>query len=127
MLSQKKAMSKGVPPFTPDARQCLILGNYEYSPIRFTKAREDGNLILDSEGNPKKFGFSDLNHVEADLQLFREKVSQYGFDDLDIVTKENLNMAQIKSTFASYRKRINANADVGRKTLTVVYYGGHGM
>ena len=36
-------------------------------------------------------------------------------------------MAQIKSTFASYRKRINANADVGRKTLTVVYYGGHGM
>ena len=74
MLSQKKAMSKAIPPFTPDARQCLILGNYEYSPIRFTKADESGNLILNNEGNPKQFGFSDLNHVEADLQLFRDKI-----------------------------------------------------
>ena len=36
-------------------------------------------------------------------------------------------MTQMKSTMASYRKKINANSAVGLKTITVVYYGGHGM
>ena len=44
MLSQKKAMSKALPPFTPDERQCLILGNFDYSLIRWgARVDEAGN------------------------------------------------------------------------------------
>ena len=36
-------------------------------------------------------------------------------------------MAAAKKIFFGYQKRINANTDAGQKTLTVVYYSGHGM
>ena len=84
-------MSKALPPFTPDERQCLILGNYDYAPLQY--------MGVDQDGNPKQLGFADLHHVEPDLQLFREKIVQYGFDDLDVVTKINLNVTQVKDTF----------------------------
>jgi hypothetical protein len=57
MFSQKKAMAKQVPFFSPDKRQCLILGNYDYSPIRIMV---EG---VDEDGNPKELGFKDLLHV----------------------------------------------------------------
>lgn len=60
-----------VPPFTPDVRLCLILGNYNYEKVRFTKVDEAGNYILDKDGNIKMFGFLDLPYVEADLELFK--------------------------------------------------------
>ena len=36
-------------------------------------------------------------------------------------------MAEIKKIMLSYQKKINFNSDRGLKTLTVVYFGGHGM
>ena len=44
-----------VPYFTPDKRQCLILGNFDYASIRFTG--------VDKNGNPKEKGFADLPEV----------------------------------------------------------------
>ena len=44
-----------LPYFTPDKRQCLILGNYDYSAIRFMGVGKDGN--------PKELGFADLPEV----------------------------------------------------------------
>ena len=93
MSGLKKTISKAIAPFSPDVRQCLILGNFDYSPIRYgTKVDKAGKMILDANGNPKQFGFADLHHVEPDLQLFREKIVNYGFDDLDVVTRTNLSM-----------------------------------
>ena len=62
------------------------------------------------------------------MEVFSKNIERYGFDsDLDILTKNNINVAAAKKTFLSYQTRINANADAGQKTLTVVYYSGHGM
>ena len=44
MLSKMK--KAGVPYFTPDKRQCLILGNIDYAAIRF--------MGVDKDGNPKE-------------------------------------------------------------------------
>ena len=86
-------MKKKINYFTPDVKQCLILGNFNYSPIQWgTLVDEAGNQIVDEKGNPVPNGFADLHHVEKDLELFREKIQQYGFEDLDIVTKTNINM-----------------------------------
>ena len=51
--SKPKAIS--LPYFTPDKRQCLILGNIDYSAIRFMGVGKDGN--------PKELGFADLPEV----------------------------------------------------------------
>ena len=51
---------------------------------------------VDNEGNPKQLGFADLDHVEEDLKLFKEKIVQYGFDDINIKKKKNLSMAAVK-------------------------------
>ena len=53
MFSKPKKPS--VPYFTPDKRQCLILGNIEYAAIRF--------IGVDKDGNPKELGFADLPEV----------------------------------------------------------------
>ena len=53
MLSKLK--KPGLPYFTPDKRQCLILGNIDYSAIRFMGVGKDGN--------PKELGFADLPEV----------------------------------------------------------------
>ena len=64
MLSQKKAISKARKlPFSPDERQCLILGNFNYEKLRY--------MGTDKDGNPKQLGYADLHHVEPDLRLFR--------------------------------------------------------
>ena len=44
-----------VPYFTPDKRQCLILGNIDYGAIRF--------MVVDENGKPKEKGFADLLEV----------------------------------------------------------------
>ena len=36
-------------------------------------------------------------------------------------------MVEVKTVFKTLKQKVNANSDVGKKTLTVVYYGGHGM
>ena len=62
------------------------------------------------------------------MQVFKEKIHQYGFDsDYDILEKTNFTLNDIKKVFLRCQKDINENCDIGRKTLTVVYYGGHGM
>ena len=53
MLSKLKKPS--VPYFTPDKRQCLILGNIDYAAIRF--------IVADENGNPKEKGFANLPEV----------------------------------------------------------------
>ena len=50
MLSKPK-----VPYFTPDKRQCLILGNIDYAAIRI--------IVVDKDGNPEEKGFADLPEV----------------------------------------------------------------
>ena len=50
MLSKPK-----VPYFSPDKRQCLILGNIDYATIRFT--------VEDIDGSQQEKGFADLPEV----------------------------------------------------------------
>ena len=62
------------------------------------------------------------------MEVFSTNIQQYGFDaDFDIIQKTNLSMDAIKKTLAMYQRRIADNSDSNKKTLTVVYYGGHGM
>ena len=62
------------------------------------------------------------------MEVFSRNIQQYGFDaDFDIIQKTNLSMDAIKKTLAMYQRRIADNSDSNKKTLTVVYYGGHGM
>ena len=53
MLSKMK--KAGVPYYTPDKRQCLILGNIDYAAIRFVR--------VDKDGNSKELGFANLPEV----------------------------------------------------------------
>ena len=67
-----------VPYFTPDKRQCFILGNIDYAAIRF--------MGEDRDGNSKLIGFANLPEVYQDIEVFSRNIEQYGFDaDLDIV------------------------------------------
>ena len=62
------------------------------------------------------------------MQVFRNNIERFGFDaDFDIVQKTNLSVAAVRKIFAGYQRRIADNSDSNKKTLTVVYYGGHGM
>ena len=62
------------------------------------------------------------------MEVFSQNIQQYGFDaDFDIIQKTNLSMDAIKKTLAMYQRRIADAADSNKKTLTIVYYGGHGM
>ena len=53
MLS--KPSKRGLPYFTPDKRQCLILGNIDYAVIRYMGVGKDGN--------PEEKGFANLPEV----------------------------------------------------------------
>ena len=109
-----------MPYFTPDKRQCLILGNYDYSTIRFMGVGKDEN--------PKELGFADIPEVLQDMEVFSRNIERYNFDaDLDIVKKTNLSMAAVRKLLSGYQSRIAANSRANLKTLTVVYYAGHGM
>ena len=84
--------------------------------------------MLDQNGNPKQFGYSDLPAVLQDIEEFSQKIQQYGFDeDMEITLKKNLSWNTLKILLTKFQKRINDNADVNQKTLTIVYYGAHGM
>ena len=63
------------------------------------------------------------------MEVFFTKIQSYGFEDndYDIIQKTNLSWTNVKKVFAGCQKKINENCDVGKKTLTIVYYGGHGM
>ena len=62
------------------------------------------------------------------MKVFRENIQQYGFDeDTDIIKRKNLDFAKTKKLFLSLQSKIDANTRSNQKTLTVVYYGGHGM
>ena len=82
---------------------------------------------VDKNGNPKELGFKDLPDVHQDMEVFYTNIQQYGFDDFGIMQKTGLSMDAVKKVFNGYQRRINDNADAGLKTLTIVYYGGHGM
>ena len=121
MPVHSKPKKPGVPYFTPDKRQCLILGNIDYAPIRY--------MGVDKDGNPKELGFANLPEVLQDIEVFSHNIQQYDFDEDmgDIIKKTNLNIATVKKILNKFQSRINDNADSNKKTLTVVYYGGHGM
>ena len=62
------------------------------------------------------------------MEIFSRNIQRYGFDeDMDIIQKTNLSLAAIKKVLAGYQRRIADNADSNKKTLTIVYYGGHVM
>ena len=61
------------------------------------------------------------------MQIFSSSIEQYGFGDTDILQKTNVTDKSLKSIFRQYENKIMDNAKCDRKTLTVVYYGGHGM
>ena len=105
--------------FTPDIRQCLIIGNFNYQAIRWTEDDADGNAV--------EKGFADLNEVQDDIEVFSRNIAEYGFGDTDILEKKNINNKSIKKIFNEYQSKINNNAATNRKTLTIVYYAGHGM
>ena len=93
MLSKPKKPT--VPYFSPDKRQCLILGNFDYTAIRF--------MAVDKDGNQREKGFKNLEEVKNDMEVFRKNIQQYGFDeDMDIIQKTNLSLAAIKKFFYGY-------------------------
>ena len=62
------------------------------------------------------------------MQVFRQNIEQYDFDEnTDIIDRQNLDFAKTKKLFLSLQNKIAANARSNQKTLTVVYYAGHGM
>ena len=62
------------------------------------------------------------------MKVFSRNIQQYGFDkDMDIYKKTNLDFAKTKKIFNSLQNKIAANSRSNQKTLTIVYYGGHGM
>ena len=97
MLSKSKKPT--LPYFTPDKRQCLILGNINYDAIRWT--------VQDANGNTKVKGFLDLLAVQDDMEVFSRNIQQYGFDeDMDIIKKTNLNFEETKKMFNKLKQRI---------------------
>ena len=88
-------------------------------------------MIQDEHGNlkVKEMGFADLPEVQQDMEVFFTKIQSYGFEDndYDIIQKTNLSCTAVRKVFTGCQKKINENSDVGKKTLTIVYYGGHGM
>ena len=118
MLSKTKKPI--VPYFTPDKRQCLILGNMDYAAIRF--------MGVDQDGNSLEKGFADLPEVQQDMEVFSQNIQRYGFDeDMEIIQKTNLSTDAVKKILNKFQSKINDNIDSNKKTLTIVYYGGHGM
>ena len=88
-----------VPYFTPDKRQCLILGNFDYSAIRWGEKKDAaGNVIVDEAGNLKQYGFADLLHVKNDIKIFRKRIEEYGFPSTDISKQTNLSVDAAKKT-----------------------------
>ena len=62
------------------------------------------------------------------MQVFRSNIEQYDFDEnTDIIDRQNLDFAKTKKLFLSLQNKIAANSRSNQKTLTIVYYGGHGM
>ena len=62
------------------------------------------------------------------MEVFSQNIQRYGFDeDLEIIRKTNLSIAAIKKFLNKFQSSINRNAESNKKTLTIVYYGGHGM
>ena len=96
---QSKPKKPIVPYFTPDRRQCLILGNIDYSAIRWT--------VQDANGNTKVKGFLDLLAVQDDMEVFSRNIQQYGFDeDMDIIKKTNLNTEETKRILGKLKQKI---------------------
>ena len=119
MLSKPKKPNS-LPYFSPDKRQCLILGNIDYAAIRFMGVGKDGS--------PKEKGFANLPEVQQDMDVFCQNIQRYGFDeDMDIIKKTNLDTAATKKIFNKMQRKIAENSSSNQKTLTIVYYGGHGM
>ena len=46
---------------------------------------------------------------------------------MDIIQKKNFTVAEVKKILMRYQTKINNNMDSNKKTLIIVYYGGHGM
>ena len=62
------------------------------------------------------------------MEVFSQNIQRYGFDeDMEIIRKTNLSIAAIKKFLNKFQSSINRNAESNKKTLTIVYYGGHGM
>ena len=61
------------------------------------------------------------------MQDFRRYIQEYGFEDSNITDEQNLNKKATKKTLDKLKDKIVENAEKNEKTLTVVYYGGHGM
>ena len=62
------------------------------------------------------------------MQVFRSNIEQYDFDEnTDIIDRQNLDFAKTKKLFLSLQNKIAANSRSNQKTLTIVYYAGHGM
>ena len=96
----------GMPYFTPDKRLCLILGNNDYSAIRWgTKTNAAGEQILGEDGKPKQYGYADLPAVLDDMKVFSTNIERYDFDaDLDIVQKNNISVPAVKKVFLGYQR-----------------------
>ena len=62
------------------------------------------------------------------MEVFNQNIQRYGFDeDMEIIQKTNQSIADIKKFLNKFQSRINTDAESNKKTLTIVYYGGHGM
>ena len=61
------------------------------------------------------------------MKVFSRNIKQYGFESMDVHKKTNLNFAKTKKVFNELTNKIAANSRSNQKTLTVVYFAGHGM
>ena len=72
-------------------------------------------------------GIEDLPDVQQDMEIFTQNIQRYGFKDIDIVKRKNLDYATTNKMFLGFERKININARRGLQTLTMVYYSGHSM
>ena len=63
------------------------------------------------------------------MDAFCNNICEYGFaeEDRSIKIKRDLDKAGTRKWIRKFKKNIIANAENNEKTLTVVYYAGHGM
>ena len=78
-------------------------------------------------GEYEEKGFVDLPEVEDNIKHFSEEIVKYGFNATQVTVKKNVSYADMKDFAAEIKSKIVINKKAGRKTLTVIYYCGHGM
>ena len=116
-MSQSKHQSS--PYFRPDDRYCLIVGNFSYQALRF--------MTVDKTSKETESGYPDIWENKNTINSFSDQIRSYGFSPTQIIKMKNVSCAKMRTLIADLKVKIQLNAKLGRMTLIVIYYVGHGI